>query len=931
MTKLQWQQSLLAIAISSAAMNVIAQDYNVTAGPSDFTGVQSSLNFTGGFTSLQAEPDFILGHSLFADSVTNNATIQVYTDAARPLALVDSSITGSVVNAGTLKTNGALSSGLTLINTMVGGDVKNTGTINTLGRQFDNNGNQAAALNLRDSGIGGNLENSGQIYANGGGSIGVDFSGTKENLIKGGIINSGSVSVGGTDSVALNVRSAKITGSIKNSSLIGATGDGAMGVVVADSQVGEISNAGNIYVNAADRVSSDPSVVGVYLRNVKGLDADGNTVDLTLNNSRTINSAGVGIQIDDADSVVVIKSSSLGSITGKTAAIEGNGHTILNMAGGNITGDLVGLDQINISTIGRFTSSKIDAASMNLGKDSTAYLTTAGSKLTGDLHVSSGAKVDMQLSDETVATNPYLEVGGTAVFATNSSVTVSSKANAFNPTNAGVEYTLLKAGTLTDEGMKVASNSYLLDVKSYVVNGNTVKAVVAAKSDDDIGDIENPEEPGGESGNGNTGGEAGGNTSGNTGNEAGGNTSGNTGNEAGGSTSGNTGNEAGGSTSGNTGNEAGGNTAGNTGGEAGSSSAGGQSHNGATGALLAMKNSVLGQLDTSDPVYQALANASTREEVARIAQQLTPEVNGGGSRAAVAGQNTVTNAISNRMSGLRSGMSSGDTFKEAGVWAQALSNHGDQDRRSGVDGYESNSAGIAVGVDGKINDQTTVGVAYSYLNSNVTSDSGDKTEVQGSALTLYGSYELGNWFADASLSAGKNDNDSKRYIVGTQAKGSYDSDVLSASLLGGYDFRFDNLVVEPRVGARYTNVKIDSYQEHGSSAALSIGAQRFEVGEFGAGVRVAGDFPVGMGNLEPEATLMAWHDVIGDKVSSTSSYVLGGNPFVTTGASPVRDSYEATVGATYRVGAVTVGATYGYQTKTDFDGNTVTGRVRYDF
>jgi outer membrane autotransporter protein len=919
MTKLQWQQSLLAIAISSAAMNAIAQDYNVTAGPSDFSGVQSSLNFIGGFTSLQAEPDFILGHSLSADSITNNATIQVYTDGARPLALVDSSITGFVVNAGTLKTNGALSSGLTLINTQVGGDVKNTGTINTIGRQFDNNGNQAAALHLRDSGIGGNLENSGQIYANGGGSIGVDFSGTKENLIKGSIVNSGSVSVGGTDSVAMNVQSAKINGSIKNSSLIGATGDGAMGLVVADSQVGEITNAGNINVNAADRVSADPSVVGVYLRNVKGLDANGNAVDLTLNNTRTINSAGVGIQVDDADSVVVIKSTSLGAITGKTAAIEGNGHTILNMAGGNITGDLIGLDQINISTIGRFTSSKIDAASMNLANNSTAYLTAAGTKLTGDLNVASGAKVDMQLSDETVATNPYLEVGGAAVFAANSSVTVSSKANAFNPTNAGVEYTLLKAGALTDEGMKVASNSYLLDVKSYVVNGNTVKAVVAAKSDDDIGNIENPEEPGGETGNGNNSGEAGGNTAGNAGNEAGGNNTGNTGSEAGGNTAGNTGNEAGG------------NNTGNTGGEAGSNTAGGQSQNGATGALLAMKNSVLGQLDTSDPVYQALANASTREEVARIAQQLTPEVNGGASRAAVTGQNIVNNAISNRVSGLRSGMSSGEAFKEAGVWVQALSNHGDQDQRGGVDGYESNSSGIAVGVDGKLNDQTTVGVAYSYMNTNVTSDSGDKTEVQGSAFTLYGSYEKDNWFADASLSAGKNDNDSKRYIVGTQAKGSYDSDVLSASLLGGYDFRFDKLVVEPRVGARYTNVKIDSYREHGSSAALSIGAQRFEVGEFGAGVRVAGDFPVGMGNLEPEATLMAWHDVIGDKVSSTSSYVLGGNPFVTSGASPVRDSYEATVGATYRVGAVTVGATYGYQTKTDFDGNTVTGRVRYDF
>ena len=47
---------------------------------------------------------------------------------------------------------------------------------------------------------------------------------------------------------------------------------------------------------------------------------------------------------------------------------------------------------------------------------------------------------------------------------------------------------------------------------------------------------------------------------------------------------------------------------------------------------------------------------------------------------------------------------------------------------------------------------------------------------------------------------------------------------------------------------------------------------------------------------------------------------------MTTGASTVRDCYEATVGATYRVGA-----TYGHQTNSDYDGNTVTGRIKYDF
>ena len=78
------------------------------------------------------------------------------------------------------------------------------------------------------------------------------------------------------------------------------------------------------------------------------------------------------------------------------------------------------------------------------------------------------------------------------------------------------------------------------------------------------------------------------------------------------------------------------------------------------------------------------------------------------------------------------------------------------------------------------------------------------------------------------------------------------------------------MVIESRVGARYTNVKIESYHKHDSSAALSIGAQRFEVGEFGAGVRVAGDFPAGMGIWNRKPTLMACHNVLGDKVSWTS-------------------------------------------------------------
>ncbi|AZE02896.1 autotransporter, putative [Pseudomonas chlororaphis subsp. aureofaciens] len=46
----------------------------------------------------------------------------------------------------------------------------------------------------------------------------------------------------------------------------------------------------------------------------------------------------------------------------------------------------------------------------------------------------------------------------------------------------------------------------------------------------------------------------------------------------------------------------------------------------------------------------------------------------------------------------------------------------------------------------------------------------------------------------------------------------------------------------------------------------------------------------------------------------------GGTPFTTSGASPVRDSYEASLGGSYN-----------YLTKTDFSADTFTAKVRYDF
>lgn len=343
--------------------------------------------------------------------------------------------------------------------------------------------------------------------------------------------------------------------------------------------------------------------------------------------------------------------------------------------------------------------------------------------------------------------------------------------------------------------------------------------------------------------------------------------------------------------------------------------------------------SILGNSNPNDPVLKALiAAGDDKEAIADLAKKLSPEVNGGAASAAFSSQAMVSSAISTRNAEIRKGQSSGDVLKGTGAWFQILNNNANQDVRSGVEGYDADSNGFAIGADRKLNENTILGVAYSYVKTDVTSDGGNKTDVENHNLTAYSSWTEGNYFVDGDLSYGKGQNESKRYIAGTTAKGDYDSDMIGLGLTAGYGFLFNSgIVVEPRVTARYSNLSIDGFTEKGSSAALKSGDQRLEVGEIGAGVRVAGAFDLARGTLEPEVKLMAYHDVIGDKSSTTSAFVLGGNTFVSNGASPARDSYQVGVGANYKLGAVNVGAGYDRLMKTGFDADTFTAKVRYDF
>ncbi len=355
--------------------------------------------------------------------------------------------------------------------------------------------------------------------------------------------------------------------------------------------------------------------------------------------------------------------------------------------------------------------------------------------------------------------------------------------------------------------------------------------------------------------------------------------------------------------------------------------AGGSRNAQAAGAAITPLLSSMASRAPNDPVLQALASS----DAVMTTEQLVPDINGGALHAANALNNQADLNAGERTQSLR-GASASDAFVERGLWMKALNSNAKQHKRNDIEGFKANSNGIAIGADGKFYDQFTLGLAYSYLNSDIDSIGGNKTEIDGHAITLYSGYEQGAWFLDSSLTIGLNHNDSQRYIAGTNAKADYDSQMFGLNVLGGYGFILGNgLLVEPRAAVRYGRVDIDSYSEKGSLAALNVGSQRYEVAELGAGLRIAGYLPLGQGKLKTHAKAMVYRDFAADQVSSNASFVFGGAPFFANGATPARTRYEVGMGVDYKLAAFTLGLSYDYAGKQDFNAHAFQVKMRYDF
>ncbi len=106
------------------------------------------------------------------------------------------------------------------------------------------------------------------------------------------------------------------------------------------------------------------------------------------------------------------------------------------------------------------------------------------------------------------------------------------------------------------------------------------------------------------------------------------------------------------------------------------------------------------------------------------------------------------------------GIAAGDAFNKYGAWISPIYSASKQKKNKQMDGYNSKSVGGTFGADNKISENSMVGFAGTYINTNIKhkdDKNQDKSKIRSYYATIYGYTQLTNRaFMQGSVSYGSN-------------------------------------------------------------------------------------------------------------------------------------------------------------------------------
>ena len=350
---------------------------------------------------------------------------------------------------------------------------------------------------------------------------------------------------------------------------------------------------------------------------------------------------------------------------------------------------------------------------------------------------------------------------------------------------------------------------------------------------------------------------------------------------------------------------------------------------------------------STDAQYVAFSNfiqnAPTRTALNERLEQAQPTADGSSFVAATSFVNNSFDLVSDRLASVRtgeatSGMTTGNITQGVRAWMQAFGATGEQDERSGIDGYEFDTYGVGVGIDTEnIAEDTVIGVAFSYGDTDSDSDnfSATNTETNSYQFTVYGDHDIDSrTYVNGMFAYTHNEVDTTRTVRTSTANGSFDADQFTFRAEVGRDYEYEGATLTPHALAHWTHYDPDSYTETGAGGAgLVVTPGDIDVVELGLGLDVSWLFRNADGSyFSPVISVGVRHDFADEEVSMTSNFIAGGQSFITNGADPAQTTMDAGVGFTYySVDNWELTTEYDFEYKEDFHAHAGMLRAAYRF
>lgn len=330
------------------------------------------------------------------------------------------------------------------------------------------------------------------------------------------------------------------------------------------------------------------------------------------------------------------------------------------------------------------------------------------------------------------------------------------------------------------------------------------------------------------------------------------------------------------------------------------------------------------------------ASLTTEQQVANAVDSVLPSVSGGMAQLTSNISRVASSAVATRQASLN-GISSGDGFMTDGhAWFKPMFGKTEQKAQQSVTGYEVSTFGLALGIDGDMSNTWSVGLAFIYLDSEITSrlSAGNQTVSMDSYLAKIYSTKALNESTALNLQAGlgtSNHNSNRRLFNDDLAVADYDSTVmqLSAELERQYQItKKTNLM--PFLNAAYNHVKVDNYGESGAGALnLIVDGSSTESFIIGTGVKANHEFSDALlliANADIGVDLMA------ERSNLTSSFEGGGARFTTEGIKSDPVMVNMGLGIKYALeNGVEITASYKLSARQNYTDKLIYSNIRIPF